>query len=248
MEWRDEGVLLAARRHGESAAILEVFTPLHGRHAGLVRGGASRKAAPILQPGAQLDLVWRARLDAHLGAFIAEPLRLRTALLADRASLAGLNAVCALLLHALPERAPHPALYAATVDLLDAMDQSSADWGGWPLGYLRWELLVLEELGFGLDLARCALTGATDGLAYVSPRTGRAVTAEAAGVLAPQLLALPPCLAGGSADAEGLAQGLRLTGHFLRRETTNVGGRPLPEARTRLVDVLLRRTPTGTAP
>ncbi len=231
MDWRDEGVVLSARRHGESAAIIEVLTARHGRHGGVVRGGGSRRVMPLLQPGAQLDLTWRARLDEHLGAFTVEPLASRAHLMADRAALAGLNAVCALLIHALPEREAHPVLYPATQALLEAMAGP-----GWGLDYLQWELLLLEELGFGLDLSRCAVTGATEGLAHVSPRTGRAVTAAGAGGLADRLLPLPPCLRGGPADAAGLAQGLALTGHFLTRELG--AGRPLPEARARLVAVL----------
>ncbi len=236
MEWRDQGALLAVRRHGESSAIIEVFTARHGRHAGVVRGGGSRKAAPVLQPGAQLDLTWRARLDEHLGTFTVEPLRLRTGLLSDRRALAGLNAICALLCHALPEREAHPALYPATIALLDALE---AD--GWPIDYLRWELLLLEELGFGLDLGRCAVTGQSDDLAYVSPRTGRAVSRAAAGDLAPRLLPLPACLAGEGDDMAGLAEGLRVTGHFLERELAGArGGRGLPLARSRLLDLLAR--------
>ena len=234
MEWRDQGALLAVRRHGESAAIIEVFTALHGRHAGVVRGGASRKAAPVLQPGAQLDLTWRARLDEHLGVFTAEPLRSRAGVMADRRALAGLNGICALLSHALPEREAHPALYPVTIALLDALEG-----GDWALSYLRWELLLLEELGFGLDLGRCAVTGGSDDLAYVSPRTGRAISRAAAGDWAARLLPLPACLAGGAADASGLADGLRLTGHFLTRELASApGARPLPEARARLIGVL----------
>lgn len=238
MEWRDQGTLLAVRRHGESAAIIEVFTPGHGRHAGVVRGGASRRVAPLLQPGAQLDVSWHARLDEHLGAFTVEPLRSRAGLLSDRAALAGLNAICALLSRALPEREPHPVLYAATLPLLDRLEQ-----GGWGWDYLRWELCLLEELGFGLDLASCAVTGAREGLAYVSPRTGRAVSRLGAGDWADRLLPLPSGLTGGDEDAAGLSAGLRLTGHFLARELTHDGERPLPEARARLVTVLTRPTP-----
>ncbi|PZQ98025.1 MAG: DNA repair protein RecO [Cereibacter sphaeroides] len=235
MEWRDQGVLLAVRRHGESAAIIEVFTAAHGRHLGVVRGGASRKAAPILQPGAQLDLTWRARLDEHMGAFAVEPLRLRTGLMSDRIALAGLNAICTLLSQALPERDPHPALFAPTTALLDGL---SGD--GWAIDYLMWEKLLLEEVGFGLDLTACAVTGAREDLAYVSPRTGRAVSRAAAGPWLDRLLPLPVCLTGGPADAEGLAAGLRLTGHFLERELTETRGRQaLPEARGRLVDLLM---------
>ncbi len=156
MEWRDQGALLSVRRHGETSAIIEVFTAAHGRHAGVVRGGTSRKIAPIMQPGAQLDVTWRARLDEHLGAFTVEPVRSRAAaVMSDRLALAGLNATCALLAFCLPEREPHPQLYHRTVALLDMLGQTEA----WPLAYLRWELSLLDEMGFGLDLTRCAVTG-----------------------------------------------------------------------------------------
>lgn len=238
MEWRDEGALLIMRPHGESAAIIEVFTAAHGRHAGVVRGGASRKAAPILQPGAQLDVTWRARLDDHLGTFVVEPLRARAALLSDRLALAGLNAVCAMLRMALPEREAHPVLWRATMPLLDAMEAGS----DWPPMYLRWEMLLLEELGFGLDLSRCAVTGSRDDLVYVSPRTGRAVSRAGAGDWADRLLPLPSCLMGqGPADRADMVQGLAVTGHFLLRGLDPVlHGKPLPEARGRLIDLLSR--------
>src|SRR6056297_2772942 len=167
MEWRDQGILLSSRRHGETSAIIEVFTPEHGRHAGVVRGGASRKMAPVLQPGAQLDLTWRARLEDHLGAFTVEPVRGRAAgLMGDRAALAGLAAITALAAFALPERQAYPAFYRQTVAVLDLVGQSEA----WPFAYLRWEAALLSEMGFGLDLSACAATGATEELAFVSPR------------------------------------------------------------------------------
>lgn len=236
IEWRDQGALLAVRRHGESAAIIDVLTEAHGLHAGLVRGGASRRIAPILQPGAQLDLTWKARLDEHLGTFVVEPARSRAALLmADRLALAGLNAVCALLTFALPEREPVPALYARTVTLLDLLGRTEA----WPLAYLRWELALLEELGFGLDLSCCAATGATEDLAYISPRTGRAVSRSGAGDWAPKLMPLPPVLIGGEADDRAILDGLAVTGHFLKEKLVPaLGDRPLPAARDRLVDGL----------
>jgi DNA repair protein RecO (recombination protein O) len=240
MEWRDEGVVLTVRRHGESAAILEVFTARHGRHAGVVRGGGGRRMAPVLQPGAQLDLVWRARLDAQIGTFTVEPLRARAGLMARRGGLAALNAVCALLSRALPDRQPHPGLYDATIALLDGLEAADR-----PADYLRWELRLLEDLGFGLDLSACAVTGATADLRYVSPRTGRAVSAAGAGRWVDQLLPLPLCLRGGPADPAGIAEGLRLTGHFLAREIGQ--SRPLPEARARLVALLCGDSPAGPA-
>lgn len=237
MDWRDEGVLLSMRPHGESAAIIEVLTAAHGRHAGVVRGGASRKMAATLQPGNGLQLEWRARLEDHIGTFTVEPLRSRAHLLSDRLALAGLMSACALLRAALPEREPHPALWADTLRLFDALGGE-----GWTFAYLRWELRLLEDLGFGLDLSSCAVTGATEGLVYVSPKSGRAVSAAGAGEWADRLLPLPAGIAGTAAlTAEALMQGLRLTGFFLDRELRPVlQERPLPEARARLVDLLSR--------
>lgn len=233
MEWQGEGTVIARRPHGETAVIIEVLTVRHGRHAGLVPGGASRKRAAMLQPGARLDLRWRARSEDQLGHFSAEPVRLRSGLLADPLGLAGLNAVCALLLFALPERDPHPALVALTEALLEAME-AGADWSG---DYLRWEMKLLDEMGFGLDLSACAVTGARDGLAYVSPRSGRAVSREGAGEWADRLLPLP-ALMGGAGDnrGNGLAEGLTITGHFLEtRLAAELVGRRLPAARDRLI-------------
>ncbi len=239
MEWRDEGALLSVRPHGETSAIIEVFTREHGRHAGVVRGGVSRRVAPILQPGAQLDLTWRARLEDHIGAFTVEPLRARSAVLGDRLALAGLNAVCALLHVTLPEREAHPALYSASIALLDRMAVSEA----WLPAYLAWELRLLEELGYGLDLSECAVTGARDDLAYVSPRSGRAVARGAAGEWTDRLLPLAPSLLGqGAGDAPAIAAGLATTGWFLEhRLAHDLGDRPLPEARRRFVDLLARQ-------
>jgi DNA repair protein RecO (recombination protein O) len=234
MDWRDQGVLLSVRRHGESAAIIEVFTEQRGRHAGVVRGGASRKLTPILQQGAQLDLEWRARLEDHLGTYRVEPLQSRAArIMDDRDALAALNTICALLKFALPEREAHPRLYKATLELLDRLT-SQVDW---PQAYLAWELLVLEDLGYGLDLATCAVTGAQDGLEYVSPKTGRAVSRAGAGEWARQLLPFP--------DPEHLVESLRTTGYFLENWLAKaLGDRPLPEARLRLIERLERRNRT----
>lgn len=238
MEWRDQGALLSVRTHGESAAIIEVFTAAHGRHAGVVRGGASRRIAPLLQPGAQLDVTWRARLDDHIGAFVVEPVKSRAGVLGDRLGLAGLNAVCAMARMALPEREPHFGLYGATIAMLDALETAP----DWPARYLRWEVLLLEELGFGLDLSTCAVTGARDGLAFVSPKTGRAVSREGAGDWAERLFPLPECLMGqGPASRAEIGQGLAITGHFLTREMAGLRrSQHLPEARARLIELLAR--------
>lgn len=240
MEWRDQGILLGLRRHGESSAILDVFTPQRGRHAGVLRGATSRKVAPGLQPGAQLDIAWRARLEDHIGTFAVEPVRSRAAAaLGDRLALAGLNAVTALVAFALPEREPHPDLYRATEQLLDLLGQGDL----WPLAYLRWEMQLLNDTGFGLDLGACAVTGQRDGLDYVSPKTGRAVSAAGAGDWAPRLLPLPPVLRGeGDGQDQEVLQGLAVTGHFVTHSLAReLGGRPVPEARARFVSRLARQ-------
>lgn len=240
MDWRDEGVILTVRRHGESAAILDVFTRGHGRHAGLVRGGGSRRMAPTLQPGGQMDLEWRARLEDHLGTYRVEPRRSRAAaLMGDGDALAAFSSVAALLTAYLADREPHPALYAATIGLLDALGAEES----WPEAYVAWEIMLMNDIGYPLDLASCGATGATDGLVWVSPRTGRAVSREAGAPYADRLLPLPAFL-GGEASERGLAQGLTLSGHFLTAWVAPAfGGRQPPEARRRLADRLLKRAP-----
>lgn len=235
MEWRDEGVLLAMRPHGEANAVIEVLSARHGRHAGLVRGGTSRRMAAMLQPGAQLDLNWRARLEEHMGSFTCELIRSRAGhVMGERLALAALGAACALCRYALPERMAYPALYAATVDMLDRLGEP-----GWLRVYARWELQLLEETGFGLDLAQCAVTGAGSGLAYVSPRTGRAVTEEGAGGYAARLLILPPALVSDAPfDITAARDALHLSGYFLHHWLAEAIGRPLPEARARFLAAL----------
>lgn len=240
IEWREEGVLLAARKHGETSVIIEVLTRDHGRHAGVVRGGASRRLAPVLQPGSQLDLTWKARLEDHLGAFVVEPVRSRAAqVMGDRLALAGLGAVCALLGVGLAEREAHAPLYDRTVALFDLMGQGDL----WPLAYLRWEMALLEELGFGLDLSRCAVTGVQDDLIYVSPKSGRAVSRAGAGEWAPKLLPLPPVMRGkGEATPVEIIAALSVTGHFLHEGLApNLRDGALPKARSRLLETLARR-------
>lgn len=236
MDWQDEGCIIALRAHGETAAIIEVFTAGHGRHAGVVRGGASRKMAAVLQPGSQVAVTWQARLSEHMGVFTVEPVQSRAGLMGDRLGLAGLNAICAMLHLALPERETHPGLWRATMALLAALERSA----DWPEQYLRWEAVLLEELGFGLDLGRCAVTGTREGLAYVSPKTGRAVSVAGAGDWAARLLPLPQVLLGqGRANGAELAQGFAVTGHFLARSLEPIlRGHPLPAARGRLLDLL----------
>lgn len=250
MEWRDEGVVLAVRPHAETAAILEVFTRDHGRHAGIVHGGRSRRIAPMLQPGNQLAVTWRGRLETNLGTFAVEPLRGRAgALLADPLRLAALSAACALCAALLAEREAATGFQARTEALCDAI----VDGAGWLNDYPRWELALLEVSGFRLDLSRCAAGGPDDDLAYVSPRTGRAVSRAGAGEWADRLLPLPPMLTGGAATLPGVLAALDLTGFFLReRLAPSLGDRPLPAARARFLDALRREAaaddPAGRRP
>ena len=238
MDWRADGILLAVRRHGEASAILELFTHDHGRHAGVVRGGASRKMAPLLQVGAQLDATWRARLSDHIGTYSVELLKGRAAeAMDDRVTLAGLSSVCALLSFTLPERAPYPGLYARTLAVLDGLGAER-----WAEAYLGWEMALLTEMGFGLDLSQCAVSGVTQDLAYISPRTGRAVARSAAGDWVDRLLPLSPALKGMSGGFADVLEGLQVTGHFLETHLApSLGDKPLPAARQRLVDTLQRQ-------
>jgi DNA repair protein RecO (recombination protein O) len=238
IEWREEGLVLAVRRHGETDAVVEALTRGHGRHAGVVRGGGGRRLAPHMQQGARLLLTWRARLEDHLGHYSVEPVRSRAALLADPTALAGLASLTALLSFALPEREAVPGVLEATEAVIDLMEQGAP----WPLAYLKWEMALLDRLGFGLDLARCAVTGGQDDLAFVSPRTGRAVSRGGAGEWADRLYPLPPALLGqGPASPAEVAQGLAITGHFLeQRLAPALGDRPLPASRGRLVSRLAR--------
>ena len=241
MEWRDQGICLSVRPHGETSAIVEVLTRAHGRHAGVVRGGVSRKMTPILQPGAELDVTWRARLEAHLGSFAVEPLASSAAVaIDDRLALAGLNAVTGLLRYALPEREAHPRLYTQSRALLDMI----TDLEHWPLAYLHWELALLEDLGFGLDLSGCAVLGSgANDLSFVSPKSGRAVSRAGAGEWADRLLPLPHCLLEiGEATTAELLEGFSITGYFLTHHAASlIAGKPLPEARQRFIDRVARR-------
>jgi DNA repair protein RecO (recombination protein O) len=239
MLWQDEGVVLALRRHGESSAVVSLFTCAHGRHAGLVRGGAGRRARSLYEPGNALGVTWRARLPEQLGSFSCELQRTVAARLLDHPDrLAALGAACALLEASLPERDPHPILYSMLVSLVDVLLENS----GWPERYVRFELALLAELGFGLDLQACAVTGQTDDLAYVSPRSGRAVSRQGAGAWADRLLPLPPFVLGATpADPAQIQAGLRLTGAFLRRHLFDASERAMPDVRERLLRQLARR-------
>ncbi len=238
MDWSDEGIILSAKPLGEANAVAELFTRAHGRHLGLVRGGRSRRMRPLLQPGNLLRVTWRARLSEHLGGFNLELIEAHAArVLDDKRALAAIGSLSGLA-RLLPERDPHPELYVATLHVLRAFD----DAGAWPPLLVRWELQLLQELGFGLDLSECAATGVDADLAYVSPRSGRAVSRDAGQPYCSKLLKLPAFLLDDAAPAgEGdIVAGFVLTGHFLERDVLEPHGLTMPQARERLIEFLAR--------
>ena len=243
MQWTDTGFVLAARRHGESALVVELLTREHGRHLGLVRGGQSPKRRAILQPGNEVSAVWRGRLPEHLGMLDCELLRANAVLLLDDpARLAALAAAAALLAASLGEREPQPEIFAGFAQLLAALDSDR----GWEARYVEWECELLARLGFGLDFSCCAATGAIEDLAYVSPRSGRAVSRAAAAPYRDKLLALPEFLwRRAEPDRRAIAEGLALTGHFLLHQVLAPQGRGLPEARLRFAALMERRAAAG---
>ncbi|QDO98597.1 DNA repair protein RecO [Ferrovibrio terrae] len=245
MDWQDEGVVLSVRHHGESARIVTLLTESYGRHAGLLRGSGTGRGG-ALQPGQLVGAEWRARLSEQLGYYTLEALKHPAALmLDDPARLAALRAVCALVDAALPEREPHPNLFGATKALFALMAEME-DPGDWGALYVRWETGLLAEMGYGIDLESCAATGATTNLTHVSPRSGRAVSAEAAAPYADRMLKLPAFLVPGRAEAESLPNdslqavldGLALTGHFLENRLFAQLHAPVPQARARLIEVV----------
>lgn len=235
MEWHDDAIVLSSRSHGENGAILELLTRDHGRHAGLVRGGSSRRVKPTLQPGNSVHVQWRARLEEHLGSFTCELARARAGELMDsRDALAGLNAFCAVTSAAMPEREAHAPVFLSGEILLEAM--MTADAAHWLPLYVRWEAGLLDALGFGLDLSECAATGAKTDLVYVSPKTGRAVSRAAAGIYASRLFRLPQFLLDAAAEPQDgdIVSGLALTGNFLLERVLRPHGKDMPPARVRL--------------
>ena len=241
MDWSDDAIVLSVRPLGESGAILEALTRMHGRHSGLVRGGASRRMRPVLQPGNSLHLHWRARLSEHLGSFTVELAKSRAGeLMERREALTGLNALSAVASAALPEREPHAQVFEAGEILLDAMMEDGLD--HWGALYVRWEAGLLDALGFGLDLSHCAVTGTTEDLIYVSPRSGRAVSRAAGAAYKERLFRLPQFLMGSQNVVTGadITAGLRLTAHFLLDRVLTPHGKPIPTARTFLADYALR--------
>ena len=237
MEFEDDAFVLAARAHGEAGAIVELLTASHGKWAAHVAGGASRRMKPFLQAGAQVVVRYRARVADQLGSATLEPVGEGPAALFDDAlALSGLAAAAAVAAGALPEREPHPGAYLAFA----ALSQALAGIDDWPAVFVRFEAGLLQELGFGLDLSRCAATGVTDDLVYVSPRTGRAVSRAAGQPYHERMLGLPPfLLSAQSRLAPGdIGAGLTLTAHFLEQFIFNPLNRPLPPARLWLVDRL----------
>ncbi len=242
MEWSDEALILSVRPHGETAAVVEVFAAEHGRFLGLVHGGRSRRLRPVLQTGNHVDVTWRARLADQLGHFSIELRRSYAAQAmadADPMALAGLSSI-AVMLRLLPERDPHPALYEVALFVLSFIDDPSV----WPALYARWELALLGELGFGLDLSSCASTGRTDDLIYVSPKSGRAVSQAAGEPYKDRLLALPAFLrgqtGGAGATSADVEAALRLTAYFLESRLLAPQGDALPDVRLRLAELVRR--------
>lgn len=238
MRWADEGIMLAGRPHGETSVIADIFTREHGRTLGLVKGGRSRRIRPLLQTGNLLKVEWRARLDDQLGVYTVELARAFPSLLWDDATALRALTAMAGLVQVLPERDPHPGLFDAAREWLESAD--APDFLG---GLVRFELQLLEELGFGLDLRRCAATGATDDLVYVSPKSGQAVSSSAGEPYRDRLLPLPEFLKSAGARSEDVSEivlGFRLTGHFLERHVFEPAGKPLPQPRAELARHLER--------
>jgi DNA repair protein RecO (recombination protein O) len=246
MEWTDEGIVLGVRRHGETSAIVELLTRAHGRHLGLVRGGASSRMRPLLQPGNSVTAVWRARLDEHLGMYALEGTRLRAAtLLASSHAVYGVTHLAALA-RLLPERDPHEDIFEMLEHTLDDFE----DAGLAAVHLVRFELAMLGELGFGLDLENCAATGETTDLVYVSPKSGGAVSRTAGEPWRDRLLRLPPFLrqeegqdeegANGWSDQD-LQDGFQLTGLFLLRHVLEPRGQGHSDARDGFINAVRKR-------
>ena len=244
MQWTDDGLVLGARRHGETSVVLELMTAEHGRHLGLVHGGRSRRMQPVLQPGNLVRAVWRARLDESLGAYAVEPIESASArLIGSRIALYGVG-YAAGLMRLLPERDPHPALFAAARVLIEHLHEPELA----PALMVRFELAMLAELGFGLDLSACAATGGNDALIYVSPRSGRAVSASAGEPYRDRLLALPDFLRARESgaplpmtpDIRAVTEGFTLTGYFLDQHIWVPRAIPAPEERARFVALSTR--------
>jgi len=245
VEWQENGYILNARSHGETSAIISVFTRARGHHQGLVRGGRSKRQRPVLQPGNYVSLSWRARLEDHLGAFTLEPIELKAAsILDERAALAGLQVLCSLPM-LLPERNPYPRLYDTFEHVLSALFGASGEAEDhiWPALLVSFELGFLSELGFGLDLSSCAACGSKENLIYVSPKSGRAVSQAEGEPYKDKLFKLPTFLREDGAKnptKQDILDGFTLTGYFLNRNIYEPRNKLEPEARTRMIKLLSR--------
>jgi len=238
MEWSDDGIVLSVRPHGETAAIAELLTRDHGRHLGLVHGGRSRRMRPVLQPGNAVHAFWRARLAEHLGVVKIEGKHAYAArAMADRNALLALSSVCSLA-RLLPERDPHPEIYENLHSLMSTLACPQE----WPALLVRWELMLLHDLGFGLDLSACTVTGDRAKLRYVSPKSGRAVSADAGAPYHDKLLLLPEFLIkeDSTPGRVEIGHGLQLTGYFLEKWLLRPYEMPLPDARHRLLQSFLK--------
>jgi DNA repair protein RecO (recombination protein O) len=234
MQWSDEGIVLSVKPHGETAAVVDLWTRAHGRHLGLVHGGRSRRLRPVLQAGNHVDAAWKARLADQLGSMSIEMRRAFAAeALDDAPALMALSTITTLT-RLLPERDPHPNLYEITLFVLGFLNDATV----WPALLVRWELALLDELGFGLDLSQCAATGSNDQLIYVSPKSGRAVSASAGEPYRDKLLALPQFLTkqrSGPVTAQDVNIGFALTGYFIEKHLLLPRGQTLPQTRARLL-------------
>ena len=234
ISWEEEGIVLAVRRLGEHDAIVSLLTENQGRHAGVVKGGGGKRARALLQPGNVVKAAWRGRLDAHIGTYALEPVHnfAATAFSAP-VSLAGLSALCAMIETTLPEREPHGAVYRHTLGLLAHLSAP-----GWEAEYVLWEVELLRDMGYGLDLSSCAATGTTEDLAYVSPRSGRAVSRGAGAPYVDKLFALPSFLCSEQAEiaAVDIVRGLALTAHFFDAHVFGPHQRKMPASRTRFAE------------
>ena len=239
MEWCDKGILLATKPFGETSLIIDVFTPNHGKASGVVRGGQSKKIKPILQIGAQLDLTWKARLQEHLGSFQAELIRSRTAnVMDDRLLLAGMLSSATLINRFFPVGQVYKEFYESSENLFDLLQFPDI----WTLGYFKWELEFLETLGFGLDLEKCAVTGSTEDLKFISPKSGRAVSHSAACEWSSKLLPFPMAATGQVNSLKDILDGLKVSQFFLEKKVLIAFGiEHLPTARSRFISFIEKK-------
>ncbi|MGE4064852.1 MAG: DNA repair protein RecO [Rhodospirillaceae bacterium] len=234
ISWEDNGIVLAVRRLGEHDAIVSLLTETQGRHVGVVKGGSGKRARALLQAGNVVKAAWRGRLESHIGTYALEPLHnFASAAMSSPGALAGLSALCAMIETTLPEREPHGAVYRHSLRLLEHLGAA-----GWEAEYVLWEMALLRDMGYGLDLRTCAATGTTEDLAYVSPRTGRAVSRAAGAPYVDKLFTLPPFLRSEDAGygVTDIVHGLALTGHFFEAHVFGPHKQKMPASRTRFAE------------